>query len=160
MRAIEYPRLESGTRTVVPMDNRRVRSVPRRGGLVREDDPDRFETRTTERGCVVQFWGMSIYYGKCTRCAGLTTSRRPVGTGGAYPKLCSSCREDPRDQSRKLMAKRRKREYADRAVQYERKGWTPPTQGVPAKDRRTGATIMLTEPEDDFDEWDGWDEDL
>ncbi len=53
------------------------------------------------------------------------------------------------------MAKRRKREYAFRADQYERMGWIPPRQGVPATNRRTGQPVMLAEPEDDSDDWFG-----
>ncbi|WP_147382366.1 hypothetical protein [Mycobacteroides abscessus] len=113
-----------------------------------------FRTSVTKHGCIVQFWGMSIYYGKCTRCGGLTHTRRPIGPG-SYPKLCPSCREDPGDQARKAMAKRRKREYAFRADQYERMGWIPPRQGVPATNRRTGQPVMLAEPEDDSDDWFG-----
>lgn len=140
-------------------------TVPTRLDQWRRENPDALRTWTTKHGCVVLFWGVKVYYGTCVGCGGLVHTRRYVSTdqgkqplgGGAWPSLCERCRErrqsERRDKSRKLMAKRRKREYADRAVEYDRMGWTPPRQGVPAKDRRTGASIMLTEPEDDFDDW-------
>jgi hypothetical protein len=116
----------------------------------RADNPDAFRWWETKHGCVIQFWGMRVYYGTCRDCPALVTARRCISKNGPrfksgptqlgrWPMLCGNCRcrvEDVRrDRKRKYMANTRRRQYAIRDEQYRAGGGTPPRQGVPASGR-------------------------
>jgi hypothetical protein len=106
----------------------------------RQENPDHFTWWTTKYGCVVQFWGMRVYYGTCQVCQGLVTKRRDV-TGytegqtqiGRWPKYCDDCRKRKDDEhngnARKRMRKRRGRTrypFDDVEDRYAKSG-RPPT---------------------------------
>lgn len=113
-------------------------------------------TWTTKHGCVVQFWGMRIYYGTCTQCGGLATGLKPEAGGGSYPKLCQPCRESTADRARRSMARLRRKRYALRDEQFTRIGITPPRQGVPPRDDHTGQPVTYHHPNEDDQELVDW----
>jgi hypothetical protein len=121
----------------------------------RAENPDDFHTWTTKYGCVVQFWGMRVYYGTCQTCKGLVTARRDVSKYkagrtqiGRWPKYCQVCRElkagEHNAAARKRMAQLRKERNALQAEQLHRanerrakSGLLPlpvPRQGVPGEE--------------------------
>ncbi|SIA26326.1 Uncharacterised protein [Mycobacteroides abscessus subsp. abscessus] len=112
---------------------------------------------TTKNGCVVQFWGVRVYYGTCVDCGVLVHTRRAVThhRGGGWPKLCPSCRnahEAARaDRSRGSMRKLREKRYAFRDEQYAKIGITPPRQGVPPKGSQ--GQPLLTDRDVDDELW-------
>ncbi|GEM31166.1 hypothetical protein NN3_21730 [Nocardia neocaledoniensis NBRC 108232] len=89
--------------------------------VYREANPDEFHTWTTRYGCVVQFWGHRVYYGRCQDCSGLVTTRRnirryrhkPITQIGRWPSRCPECAEAAwekhNDQARYRMARLRAR---------------------------------------------------
>jgi hypothetical protein len=83
---------------VASRENRKVDSAARIDKW-REENPNALRTWTTKYGCVIQFWGMRIYYGECVDCKGLVHARRDVSGYregfthvGRWPKLCDQCR--------------------------------------------------------------------
>ncbi|AKC40101.1 Uncharacterised protein [Mycolicibacterium phlei] len=113
---------------------------------------------TTKHGCVVQFWGMRIYYGKCTRCGHLVTGRKPDVGGGSYPKLCPPCRQAGGDRARHSMARLRRERNARRDAQFIQIGITPPRQGVPPRESN-GQPVIYQHPDEDDRELMDWFED-
>jgi hypothetical protein len=121
--------------------------VPTRVDRWRRENPDAFRTWTTKHGCVVQFWGMRVYYGICRDCPGLVTDRRSISgadanrfkTGptqlGRWPMLCDDCRErryeDHAAAARYRMARLRRDRYAFRDEQYARFNTARAERGQP-----------------------------
>ncbi|GAB5018445.1 hypothetical protein JHV675_50260 [Mycobacterium avium subsp. hominissuis] len=129
--ALSYPRVTQDQKT-----RRAGKDAPRAKLKVerwREENPDHFCTWETKYGCVIQFWGMRVYYGRCKEegCNGLVTTRRSIQgeheykfkTGrtmlGAYPSLCDNCRKRKQEES---YTKNRKYAANYRRKLYERRG--------------------------------------
>ena len=134
---------------------RDAEAVPTKVDRWRRDNPDALRTWETKRGCVVQFWGMRIYYGTCKECGGLVHTRRDVSRyrrgmtqRGRWPEHCDECaRAKGRkhdDQARSRMARLREDRYKFREEQYRRVGLPAVQQGV---------SSGLTEPKDPEDEY-------
>lgn len=107
---------------VVPLSRAEARSVPTRVDAWRRANPDAFRTWSSKYGCVVQFWGMRVYYGRCSDCSGLVTARRRITDPryrrgetniGRWPKYCAPCR-DRRDQEHNDRARVRMRQLRER----------------------------------------------
>lgn len=94
----------------------------------REQNPDAFHTWTTKYGCVIQFWGFRVYYGKCDMCGVLITDRRDISGHisrgptytGTWRKYCNPCRDAKaatraRGGMRRSRASRRNRRASDDA---------------------------------------------
>lgn len=123
----------------------RVGPVPTRVDAWRRQNPDAFHTWKTKTGCVVQFWGMRVFYGRCRDCAGLVTKRRNIQGHrfrrgqtniGRWPERCPECtarvtaKHDAgaTERMRRLRAERK----AFRDAAYEAAGLPPVRQGVKA----------------------------
>lgn len=130
-----------------------ARGVPTKVDRWRRENPNAFRTWTTKRGCVVQFWGMRIYYGRCRDCAGLVTARRSVAHHkdgrtwtGKWPELCHGCKDAKvtthSDRARYRMSELRRKRYAFRDEQFRKAGLPPVRQGV---------AVDPTEPDDWLD---------
>lgn len=117
--------------------------VPTRAEAWRRRNPNALRTWTTTHGCVVQFWGMRIYYGNCADCGVLVTARRNIShpryaTGqtniGRWPKYCDVCNqrrdEEHNDRARGRMQRLRAQRYAVRSEQYKKAGLPEPRQGI------------------------------
>lgn len=129
--------------------------VPTRIDRWRSDNPDFFDHWTTKYGCVIQFWGMRVYYGRCRDCSELVTKRRDISRPhqnkyksgptqlGRWPILCDRCRsakeEAKADNARRRMARLRRQRYAFRDEQYARRGLMPVRQGVGGDEARIRA---------------------
>jgi hypothetical protein len=111
----------------------------------REENPDAFQTWETTNGCVIQFWRVRVYYGRCTRCDGLVTHRRKLHKHqkrrtwmGRWPERCEPCRELKRAEraevkaakARKRMADLRATRRAERDALVVKAGLPTPRQGV------------------------------
>jgi hypothetical protein len=150
----------TATDAVNPLDYHGALGVPTRTERWRRENPDALRTWTTKHGCVVQFWGMRIYYGRCRDCGSLVTTRRGI-TGllhrdgmtftGSWPQLCGRCRTRKDDEhaanARYRMARLRRQRYASRDEQYGKIGLPPVRQGVP------GWQAKWDRSEREFDEW-------
>jgi hypothetical protein len=101
-------------------ENRRVDSAARIDKW-REENPNALRTWTTKYGCVVQFWGVRIYYGECADCKALVHTRRDVSGYregqthvGRWPKQCDQCRQrrsaEHNDRARGRMRRHRARD--------------------------------------------------
>lgn len=86
---------------------REAAGVPTRVDRWRRENPNALRSWTTKHGCVVQFWGMRVYYGSCRDCSALVTTRRNIAglthrdgqtLLGRWPELCPQCRQ--RDRAR------------------------------------------------------------
>lgn len=139
----------------VPMDHQEAKNVPTKLDAWRRDNPNAFHTRKTKYGCMVQFGGFRIYYGKCASCDVLVHTRRyvadknhPLGFTGSWPKYCEPCRARKQDEhnegARHRMARHRKEQRKHRDEQFKKAGLPPVRQGVSAG---------LKEPEDDDFDW-------
>lgn len=138
----------------------------------RQDNPDAFRSWTTAHGCVVQFWGMRIYYGgcqfvvehdvncltvsgsklwkcrDCTRCGRLVHTRRSI-QGKRHREGSTQlgrwpvyCPDCRERASQRNAARGRKYAANYRRGMYERRGFGP-RQGVPG----VGAEIARVERE-------------
>lgn len=131
--------LEEVRTTGIAASKRSARGVPSRLDAWRRDNADALQTWETKYGCVVLFWGMKVYYGRCRACPEIVTSRRNANTrgGGAgrWPELCNECRARKSDQdansARRRMARLRRERYTFRSEQYAKIGLPEPRQGVP-----------------------------
>ena len=136
-----------GPGALVAAEEARARKARAARGVdkYREDNPDDFRTWETKYGCVVQFWGMRVYYGTCRDCPGLVHTRRNVSgyrAGptqiGRWPVLCEVCRErrtaEHAEAARKRMAELRRKRYAARDEQFRKVGIPVPRQGVPGEE--------------------------
>lgn len=156
--SVSFPRIDSAD---IP-EAADVGKVPLRVDRWRRENPDAVRSWTTKHGCVVLFWGFKVYYGTCTGCGGLVTTRRYVAHdkgdgragGGSWPKLCSACRasreEERANRARRTMRSLRERRYAFRDEQMRNIGITPPTQGVAAKNRHGNPIIDYPDDDDDW----------
>lgn len=93
----------SGIEFYRPLSNAVAALVPSQVDRWRRENPNALRTWTTKYGCVVQFWGMRVYYGNCADCSVLVTTRRDISGShyrrgqtriGAWPKYCDDCRRD------------------------------------------------------------------
>ncbi len=120
-----------------------AKGVPTKVDRWRRENPDALRSWTTKYGCVVQFWGMRVYYGRCRECAGLVTARRGIAHNkrgrtdtGRYPELCAECKAakeaEHSERARYRMAALRRERYGFRDEQYRKVGLPPVRQGVPA----------------------------
>ena len=101
--ALSYPRITmADAKTAVVAYSSKPdahRLVPNKIDRWRRENPDALRTWATNHGCVVQFWGMRVYYGACKECGALLTARRNVAKHrrgptiiGRWPELCEPCR--------------------------------------------------------------------
>lgn len=118
--------------------------VPTRAEAWRRRNPNALRTWTTSNGgCVVQFWGMRVYYGNCADCRTLVTTRRKIShpqyaTGqtniGRWPKYCAGCNrrrgEEHNDRARGRMQRLRAQRYASRSDQFRKAGFPEARQGI------------------------------
>lgn len=107
----------------------------------RRQNPNRVNRWNTKYGCVVQFWGMRVYCGRCRDCAAPVTTLRDVSrhnwgltTVGRWPELCENCRSKKREAhaegARHRMAALRRERKQFRDAQFARAGLPPVRQGV------------------------------
>ncbi|WP_104182591.1 hypothetical protein [Mycobacterium avium] len=128
---------------IANMRGRQPAAVATKVDRWRRENPNAFHTWTTKRGCVVQFWGMRVYYGKCRDCSRLVTTRRNIMGRkhregetklGRWPELCSVCRKDKYEShaasARYRMARLRRERYKFRDEQFAKAGLPPVRQGV------------------------------
>jgi len=124
----------------------------------RAENPDDFRTWETKHGCVIQFWGMRVYYGRCRDCSDLVTTTRDVSQYkegptmiGRWPALCEECRQRKRDEdaaaARRRMAELRRKRYRFRDEQFRKAGLPATRQGVPSYEARMARTER---EEDDY----------
>ncbi|MCA1007019.1 hypothetical protein LCL87_14940 [Rhodococcus hoagii] len=128
-----------------PTRPERPKATPTKVDKWRRENPNAFYTYTVDAtgGCVVQFWGYRIYYGRCADCTGLVTTRRNIERHkrgstqtGRWPSFCIECsrkRADKHDDGaagrmRRLRAQRK--EFRD--AQFAAAGLPPVRQGVKA----------------------------
>ncbi|KAF0835675.1 hypothetical protein FNL39_1216 [Nocardia caishijiensis] len=112
---------EDRANAVMPLSHHDAKKVRNKVDVYRDENPNAFHTWTTKYGCVVQFWGCRVYYGKCQDCSGLVTTRRDISryrwTGttniGRWPSRCLGCAtaasEAHNDRARARMRKVRAR---------------------------------------------------
>lgn len=165
-----------GPGALVAAEEARARKARAARGVdkYRKENPDDFRTWETEYGCVVQFWGMRVYYGSCRDCPGLVTTKRNVSgyrAGptqiGRWPLLCETCRErrkaEHAEAARKRMARLRKERYIARDEQIRRVNATRnpevrplpiPRQGVPGEE----AVLRRMEKQEEEEEWWNWED--
>jgi hypothetical protein len=105
---MDYPRITTDDRAdaVIPLSHRDAKQVDSKVDRWRRENPDAFYTYDVEKtgGCVVQFWGYRIYYGRCVDCTGLVTTRRKISHKkegptwtGRWPKYCTECNTRKRE---------------------------------------------------------------
>ncbi|WP_342338662.1 MULTISPECIES: hypothetical protein [unclassified Rhodococcus (in: high G+C Gram-positive bacteria)] len=98
---MDYPRIttEDRSHAVNPLSHKKAKTVDSKVDAYRRENPDAFHTWTTKSGgCVIQFWGMRVYYGRCEECSTLVTRRRNISHKkegptniGRWPKYCAGC---------------------------------------------------------------------
>lgn len=153
---MDFPRISAAdlAEAVWPLTDAEASRVPTRLDRWRSENPDELRTWTTKLGCVVQFWGVRLYYGLCKDCGGLVTDRRSVARFrgvvtniGRWKERCEGCArlndERHEDNARHRMARlrRQRREVADsRRVAA---GMKPGRQGVAVQDRTRLAQSSL-----------------
>jgi hypothetical protein len=153
--AVPFPRISPEDRDAAlkPLDNRQAQEVESHLDKWRKDNPNAFRTWTTKLGCVIQFWGMRVYYGRCKDCGGLVTDRRSVARYrkgitniGRWRERCGGCAEVNRqaheDGARFRMARLRQKRRESRDTQMLAAGMTPPRQGMQAVGKTAAAQSM------------------
>ncbi|EKT81851.1 hypothetical protein WSS_A15204 [Rhodococcus opacus M213] len=141
---MDYPRIATDDRrhAVTPLSHKDANKVYSKVDKWREENPNAFYQYVVEEtgGCMIQFWGYRIYYGRCVDCSGVVTRRRKISpnkTGptwtGRWPLYCTECTAKKSakrvDANRARVRARRAAEYAERDAQREKAGLPPITQG-------------------------------
>jgi hypothetical protein len=142
---MDYPRITDEDRRAAVVPMRYDASVPTKVDKYRRENPNAFYTYEVEKtgGCVVQFWGFRIYYGRCANCSELVTTRRNISQRkrgetrtGRWPSYCAECirqrAEDHNDKARVRMQRLRAERKVFRDAQFSAAGLPPVRQGVQA----------------------------
>jgi hypothetical protein len=142
---VDYPRISADdlAAAVKPLNDKQAKAVATHLDRWRAENPDALRVWTTKLGCVVQFWGMRLYYGLCKDCGGLVTDRRGISHSrdvvtniGRWRERCPECADKAEqvhaDSARSRMARLRRSRRESRDTQMVAAGMVPPRQGVAA----------------------------
>ncbi len=143
---MDFPRISAAdlAEAVRPLTHEEAGQVTSRLDRWRSENPDTYRGWSTMFGCVIQMWGVRMYYGRCKDCGARVMCRRDVSqyrSGqtnlGRWQERCADCvrrkGEGHNGNARHRMARLRRDRAAFRDAQMVDAGMTPPRQGVPAQ---------------------------